>query len=145
MPFSREWKKNSLHFLVDAYDEKEKVAEGEHKRVIVSKERFFRRWRRRGRMIPISLCWDTRKRSVLLKWNGLISSGWQDGKIRMKVLGLPIPLPLGRKGIHRFGKLPIRWVYLKEMFSFLSKMEAQEGGGTFSFRTRWSTEYFTDG
>jgi predicted thioesterase len=35
--------KNSLHFLVDAYDEKEKVAEGEHKRVIVSKERFLQK------------------------------------------------------------------------------------------------------
>lgn len=33
--------KNRLHFLVDAYDEKEKVAEGEHERVLVSKERFF--------------------------------------------------------------------------------------------------------
>ena len=30
-----------LFFLVDAYDEKEKVAEGEHVRVLVSKERFL--------------------------------------------------------------------------------------------------------
>ncbi len=35
--------KNRLFFLVDAYDEKEKVAEGEHERVLVSKERFFQR------------------------------------------------------------------------------------------------------
>ena len=34
-------KKNRLYFLVDAYDEKEKVAEGEHERVIVSKDRFL--------------------------------------------------------------------------------------------------------
>jgi len=33
--------KNRLHFLVNAYDEKEKVAEGEHERVIVSKDRFL--------------------------------------------------------------------------------------------------------
>ena len=33
--------KNRLHFLVDAYDEKEKVAEGEHERILVSKERFL--------------------------------------------------------------------------------------------------------
>ena len=35
--------KNRLFFLVDAYDEKEKVAEGEHERVLVSKERFLHR------------------------------------------------------------------------------------------------------
>jgi predicted thioesterase len=35
--------KNRLLFLVDAYDEKEKVAEGEHQRVLVSKERFLQR------------------------------------------------------------------------------------------------------
>jgi predicted thioesterase len=33
--------KNRLYFLVDAYDEKEKVAEGDHERVLVSKERFL--------------------------------------------------------------------------------------------------------
>jgi len=35
--------KNRLLFLVDAYDEKEKVAEGEHERVLVSKERFVQK------------------------------------------------------------------------------------------------------
>jgi fluoroacetyl-CoA thioesterase len=35
--------KNRLFFLVDAYDEKEKVAEGEHERVLVSKERFLQK------------------------------------------------------------------------------------------------------
>ena len=35
--------KNRLLFLVDAYDEEEKVAEGEHVRVLVSKDRFLRR------------------------------------------------------------------------------------------------------
>ena len=34
---------NRLFFLVDAYDEKEKVAEGEHERILVSKERFLER------------------------------------------------------------------------------------------------------
>jgi predicted thioesterase len=33
--------KNRLHFLVDAYDEKEKVAEGDHERIVVFKERFL--------------------------------------------------------------------------------------------------------
>ena len=84
-------------------------------------------------MIPISLRWDSRKRSVLFKWNGLISSGWQGGKIRMRILGLPLPLPLKKKGIQLFGKLPIRWVYLKGMFSFLPKWKLKKVEGTFSF------------
>ena len=84
-------------------------------------------------MIPISLCWDTRKRSVLLKWNGFISAGWQDGKILMKILGSPIPLPLKKKGIQLFGKLPMRWIYLKGIFSFLSKWKLKKVEGTFSF------------
>jgi len=39
----KEINKNRLLFLIDAYDEKEKVAEGEHERIIVSKERFLQR------------------------------------------------------------------------------------------------------
>jgi fluoroacetyl-CoA thioesterase len=35
--------KNRLFFLVDAYDEKEKVAEGEHERLVVSKDRFVQK------------------------------------------------------------------------------------------------------
>jgi len=35
--------KNRLLFLVDAYDEKEKVAEGEHERVLISRERFLQK------------------------------------------------------------------------------------------------------
>ncbi len=35
--------KNHLYFLVTAYDEKEKVAEGEHERILVSKERFLQK------------------------------------------------------------------------------------------------------
>lgn len=35
--------KNRFFFLVDAYDEKEKVAEGEHERVLVSRERFLQK------------------------------------------------------------------------------------------------------
>jgi len=35
--------KNRLFFLVDAFDEKEKGAEGEHERVLVSKDRFFQK------------------------------------------------------------------------------------------------------
>jgi fluoroacetyl-CoA thioesterase len=42
--------KNRLLFLVDAYDEKEKVAEGEHERVLVSKERFLQKVEEKKRM-----------------------------------------------------------------------------------------------
>jgi fluoroacetyl-CoA thioesterase len=35
--------KNRLFFLVIAYDEKEKVAEGEHERVLISKDRFLQK------------------------------------------------------------------------------------------------------
>jgi predicted thioesterase len=34
---------NRLFFLVDAYDEKDKVAEGEHERILMSKERFIQK------------------------------------------------------------------------------------------------------
>jgi len=37
----KEVNKNRLFFLVDAYDEMEKVAEGEHERILVSKDRFL--------------------------------------------------------------------------------------------------------
>ena len=39
----KEINKNRLLFLVDAFDEKEKVAEGEHERILVSKERFLQK------------------------------------------------------------------------------------------------------
>ena len=39
----KEVDKNRLLFLVDAYDEKEKVAEGEHERVLVFKEKFLQK------------------------------------------------------------------------------------------------------
>ncbi len=42
--------KNRLLFLVDAYDEKEKVAEGEHERVLVSRERFLQKVEEKKRM-----------------------------------------------------------------------------------------------
>ena len=35
--------KNRLLFMVDAYDQKEKVAEGEHERILVSLARFLQR------------------------------------------------------------------------------------------------------
>ena len=39
----KEVDKNRLIFLVDAYDKMEKVAEGEHERILVSKGRFLQK------------------------------------------------------------------------------------------------------
>ena len=39
----KEVEKNRLVFLIDAHDEKEKVAEGKHERVLISKEEFLQR------------------------------------------------------------------------------------------------------
>jgi len=39
----KEVNKNRLLFFVDAYDEREKVAEGEHERILVPKERFLQK------------------------------------------------------------------------------------------------------
>jgi hypothetical protein len=80
-------------------------------------------------MIPfLLLSWDTQKRLVSIKWNGFLSLVWEKGKILIKILGLPIPFRLGQKKIHSH----IRWVYLKEAFSFLAKWKINKVEGTFS-------------
>lgn len=84
-------------------------------------------------MIPISLSWESRGKSVFLKWNGFVSSGWENGKISVKILGLSIPTPSKKKKIQLPGKLPMRWIYLKGMFSFLTKWKLKKVEGTFSF------------
>lgn len=43
----KEVDKNRLIFVVDAYDEINKVAEGEHERIVVSKERFLEKVKRK--------------------------------------------------------------------------------------------------
>ncbi len=84
-------------------------------------------------MIPISLSWESRGKSVFLKWNGFVSSGWENGKISVKILGLSIPTPSKKKKIQLPVKLPMRWIYLKGMFSFLTKWKLKKVEGTFSF------------
>jgi len=84
-------------------------------------------------MIPISFSWDSRKRSFLLEWNGFVSSGRENGKILIKILGVPIPLPLKKKKVQLPKKLPVRWIYLKGIFSFLAKWKLKKVEGTLSF------------
>jgi hypothetical protein len=80
-------------------------------------------------MIPVSFSWDTQKRSISLQWNGFFSFGWKKGKVLTKILGFPIPFGFKKKKTH----FPIRWVYLKEGFPFLSKWKFKKVEGTFSF------------
>jgi hypothetical protein len=85
-------------------------------------------------MIPVSLCWDTQKRSILLKWDGFISSGWENGRISAKLLGCSIPIPLRKKKkIELPRQPPIRWVYLKGISSFLTKWRLHKAEGALSF------------
>jgi hypothetical protein len=79
-------------------------------------------------MIPFSLSWDTQKKLISLKWDGFLSLRWEKGKVLMKVLGFLIPFGLRQKSIH----FPMRWVYLKELFSFLTKWRLKKIEGTLS-------------
>jgi len=53
-------------------------------------------------MIPISLSWDSEKRLVALKGNGLFSSGLKNGKVFINILGIPLPAMVEAF----FGKIP---------------------------------------
>ena len=80
-------------------------------------------------MIPfLLLSWDTQKRLVSIKWNGFLSLVLEKGKILMKILGFPIPFRLRQKRIH----FPMRWIYLKEAFSFFAQWKLKKVEGTFS-------------
>jgi hypothetical protein len=70
----------------------------------------------------------------LFRWNGFVSSGVESGKISAKILGVPIPLPLKKKKIRLPSQLPIRWIYLKGIFSFLTKWKLKKGEATLSFQ-----------
>jgi hypothetical protein len=80
-------------------------------------------------MIPISFSWDTQKRLILLKWNGFLSLRWERGKASTKVLGLSVPIHFRK----RKARLPLRWVYLKGVFSFLTKWKLKKVGANVSF------------
>jgi hypothetical protein len=79
-------------------------------------------------MIPVSFSWDTRKKSILLKWDGFFSLSWKEGKFLTKLIGVPIPFRLRKKRIH----FPVRWGYAKELFSFLRGWELKRVEGTLS-------------
>jgi hypothetical protein len=81
-------------------------------------------------MIPISLSWDTQKISIILKWNGFVSLKLKSGKTLTKILGIPIPSRFKKRGVH----IPMQWVYIKGVFSFLTQWRIKKVEGTFSFQ-----------
>jgi len=84
-------------------------------------------------MIPISFWWNAQKRSASLEVDGFVSVEWQNGKRTAKILRMPIPLSL-RKGTAQFsGMPPVRWSYLKGIFSFLREWKMKRLEGTLSF------------
>ncbi len=83
-------------------------------------------------MIPVSFVWDSRERSLYIKWNGFFSLGWKKGRVLKKTFGLtfPAPFPSASEKIH-FPTL--RWTYLKEAFSFLKEWKFKKMEGSLSF------------
>ncbi len=80
-------------------------------------------------MIPfLLLSWDTQKRLVSIKGSGFFSLVWEKGKILIKILGFSIPFRPRQKRFH----FHIRWIYLREALSFLTKWKIKKVEGTFS-------------
>lgn len=83
-------------------------------------------------MTPISFTWDTRKRSACVKWNGLLSFEWENGKVLKRILRIPIPF--GFRGKRRKIDLSMmRWIDLKEMLFLLKKWDVKKVEASFSF------------
>jgi hypothetical protein len=81
-------------------------------------------------MNPVTFIWDSRTRSIHIKWNGFFSIGWVNGKAEKKVFGIPVP------ALFHLRKMPspsIRLASLKEGLSFLKKWRLRKIEGTFSF------------
>jgi hypothetical protein len=84
-------------------------------------------------MIPISFWWNARKRSASLKVDGFVSSEWENGKVTTKILRMPVPLSLTKEKTRFSGIPPVRWLYLKGIFSFLTEWKMKRVEGTLSF------------
>ncbi len=84
-------------------------------------------------MIPISFWWNARKRSASLKLDGFVSSEWENGKVTTKILRMPVALSLTKEKTRFSGIPPVRWLYLKGIFSFLTEWKMKRVEGTLSF------------
>ena len=83
--------------------------------------------------MPISLTWDSREKSILMKWDGFFSFGWAEGKRVKKLWKIPIPYNPGVHGNKKIHPPRIRWAYLKEFLSFLREWKLKRVEGTLSF------------
>lgn len=84
-------------------------------------------------MMPISLAWDSREKSILIKWDGFFSFGWEEGKKVKKLWKIPIPYSPGVHGDQKIRPRRIRWVYLKAFLSFLREWKLKRVEGSLSF------------
>ncbi len=80
-------------------------------------------------MVPVSLFWETQKGMLSLKWNGFLSLVWEKRRVFTRILGFPIPFRFRKKSV----SLSMRWIYIKEVFSFLRKWKLKRVEGTLSF------------
>jgi hypothetical protein len=85
-------------------------------------------------MIPILLTWNTREKVILIKWNGFFSFGWEKGKRVKTIFKIPIPYRSGAKRDKKIHFPQMRWIYLKEAFSFLGEWKLKRAEGTLSFQ-----------
>lgn len=85
-------------------------------------------------MIPISLKWNTQNKSFSIQWDGGIGSEWREGRASIKILGGTIPLPLRRVRVEPSKRVPIRWVYLKGILSFITDWRIKKIEGAISFQ-----------
>jgi len=84
-------------------------------------------------MIPISFWLNARKRSVLSKLDGVFSAEWENGRLTTKILWIHVPPSLIKGNTRISGIPPVRWRYLKGIFSFLSEWKVKRVEGTISF------------
>lgn len=83
-------------------------------------------------MIPISFGCDVRKRSAWIKADGLASAELENGRAKAKILNISVPFPRRKPKSKLFGVLPVKWKYLKGIFSFLKEWKLKKVEGTLS-------------
>ncbi len=79
-------------------------------------------------MIPVKLLWDTRRKSISVKWNRFFSFTWEEGRPLVRILGFRKSLRLSGRRIP--GQFQL--AYLRETLSFLSKWKLDRLEGTLS-------------
>jgi len=81
-------------------------------------------------VIPFSFSWDTRRKRICIKWDGLFSIYREMGKNFIKVFGLRFHFFVRRRRTN----FPFRLVYLRDIYSFISKWKIREAEVSLSFQ-----------